>query len=164
MFEIVRFSRSYDRTTFSCGKPALDTWLHQNAGQNEDLSSARTFLAVIPEQVTVVGYYTLVSASVQRDHSAQMVGVGTGKYPIPVILLARLAVSTDHQGNGLGSELLADALQRAAGVASEVGVQAVIVDAIDDDAVTFYGRNGFSRFSDAQYKMFLPMKTLLASI
>ena len=128
--EIVAFNRLYDRSSFSCGKPDLDEWLKTKAGQQERANNTRTFLAV--EELTVVGYYATTTYRLGLDEVAAMYGVGRRTYPIPALLLARLAVDSGFQGHGVGSKLLsscADAdRQRLV-----VGFEVVVVHAIDKE-------------------------------
>ena len=100
--DIVPFDHRYDRAAFSCGKPDMDDWLKRYAGQSERSGTARTSLAVDPALRTVLGYYATTAAF----------GVGKHRYPLPAILIARLAVAREAQGRGLGKRLLVDALQR----------------------------------------------------
>lgn len=135
---------SHHRTDeFACGVERLDTWLRAYAGQGQMRDASRTFV-VAEDGGGVVAYYTLVAA--QLDHSAATDAVRQGMskhFPIPVALFARLAVDRTRHGSGLGGALLADAMRRSVRAADEVGIRAVIVDALDDSAAAFYRRFGF---------------------
>ncbi len=134
---------------FASGQPRLDSWLRAYAGQSQRRDAARTFV-VADDQARVVGYYTLVAA--QAEHSAATAAARKGlskHFPIPVVLLARLAVTKDCQGRGLGAALLADAMRRTVRAADEVGIRAVLVDAIDEPAAAFYQRFGFAPLADS---------------
>lgn len=127
---------------FDSGRPRLDTWLRAYAGQNQRRDAARTYV-LADAAGEVVGYYTLVAA--QLDHADATAEVRRGmsrRFPIPVVLLARLAIARRYQRRGLGAELLADALRRSVRAAEEVGIRAVVVDALDTDAAAFYRRFG----------------------
>jgi GNAT superfamily N-acetyltransferase len=133
----------HDTAGFACGDERLDTWLRAYASQNERRDAARTFV-IADKADRVLGYYTLVAA--QLDHAGATAAVRRGmskRFPIPVVLLARLAIDGSQQGRGLGAALLADAMRRAVRAADEVGIRAVLVDAIDDRAAAFYERFGF---------------------
>ena len=133
----------HDTAAFSCGDEQLDTWLRAYASQNERRDAARTFV-IADEADRVLGYYTLVAA--QLDHAGATAAVRRGmskRFPIPVVLLARLAIDGSQQGQGFGTALLADAMRRAVRAADEVGIRAVLVDAIDNRAAAFYERFGF---------------------
>lgn len=129
---------------FDCGTERLDTWLRAYAGRGQRRDASRTFV-VADAHDRVVGYYTLVAA--QLDHHGATPDVARGlstHFPIPVVLLARLAVDRSCQGRGLGAALLADAMRRTVRAADEVGIRAVFVDALDSKAAAFYRRYGFA--------------------
>ena len=160
--EIVAFDRRFDRSSFSCGKPDLDDWLKTQAGQQERANNTRTFLAV--EGLKVIGYYATTTYRLGLDEVAAMYGVGRRTYPIPALLLARLAVDAGSQGGGVGSRLLLHALRQIAAASRHVGFEVVVVHAIDKDAVAFYAQRGFSRFEDHDLHLFMPVKNLLATL
>jgi len=160
--EILAFNRKFDRTAFSCGKPDLDNWLKTQASQQERADNTRTFLAV--DGLKVIGYYATTTYRLGLDEVAQMYGVGKRAYPIPAVLLARLAVDTDFQGKGVGSKLLLHGLRQIAGASRHVGFEVVVVHAIDRDAVTFYAQRGFTQFEDNGLYLFMPVKNLLATL
>lgn len=160
--EIVAFSREFDRSRFQCGKPDLDDWLKTRAGQQDRTNNTRTFLAV--EESRVIGYYATTAYRLGLDEAAQMYGVGKRAYPIPAVLLARLAVDEEFQGKGVGESLLVHALTEIARASRSVGFEVVVVHAIDPGAVTFYARSGFTRFEDHELHLFMPVKNLLATL
>ncbi len=128
---------------FSCGQETLDRWLRAYAGQSQRSDAARTFVTAEPDG-KVAGYYTLVAAQVEHERATASVRRGlSGHFPIPVALLARLAVAAPHQGAGLGRSLLLDALQRVLRASDELAIRAVTVDAIDERASSFYRAFGF---------------------
>jgi len=160
--EIVGFSRGFDRSRFRCGKPDLDEWLRTQAGQQERSGNTRTFLAV--EESRVIGYFATTAYRLGLDEVAQMYGVGKRIYPIPAVLLARLAVDEEYQGKGIGMRLLVHALTEIARASRSIGFEVVVVHAIDRDAVTFYAQAGFTRFEDHELHLFMPVKHLLATL
>jgi GNAT superfamily N-acetyltransferase len=88
---------------FECGRPVLDRWLREYASQGQRRDTSRTFVAVRADG-DVAGYYTLVAGQVERDQATSSVGAGTSRhFPIPICLIARLAVDRDSQGRGLGA-------------------------------------------------------------
>ena len=125
----VPLDRRHDLSAFDCGAPALDEYLRKYAWQNHQNRSARTYVTTRDNRV--VGYFTLAAGSVRRDEAPPRVAKGQGNYPLPIILLARLAVDRTEQGKGLGAALLKDALGRAAQAADIVGCRAVLVHAKD---------------------------------
>lgn len=136
-------SERHDITAFSCGSEALDRWLVRYAGQSERRDAARTFVTAT-DRGTVSGYFTLVAGQLDHREATPAAQKGFSRhFPIPVAILARLAVDQRHQGQGLGGALLADALARVRVAGDEVAVRAVVVHAIDDQAASFYERFGF---------------------
>jgi len=130
---------------FRCSQPSLDRWLQAYAGQSQRRDVARTFVAADSE-LRVVGYYTLVAGQVEHAAASPPICAGVSRYfpiPIPICLIARLAVDRSWQGRGLGSDLLRDALRRTLAAADQIGIRAVLVDAIDEHAADFYRRYGF---------------------
>lgn len=135
--------RAHRAEAFSCGQETLDRWLRAYAGQNQHRDAARTFVTTEPDG-KVAGYYTLVAAQVEYEQATASVRRGLSRYfPIPVALLARLAVATPNQGSGLGRSLLLDALQRVLRASDELAIRAVTVDALDEHASSFYRAFGF---------------------
>src|SRR5437667_97127 len=112
----------------------------------------------------VVGYYTLAAASARREETPARVAKGLAAHPIPVILLARLAVDAGEKGAGLGAGLLKDALLRAVAAADIVGCRAVMVHAKDEVAKAFYQRFGFEPSPTDPFRLFLLMKDIKASL
>jgi GNAT superfamily N-acetyltransferase len=128
---------------FACGEAPLDRWLNAYAGQNQQRDAARTFVTAEPDG-KVAGYYTLVAAQVEHEQATSSVRQGLSRYfPIPVALIARLAVTAQHQRAGLGRSLLLDALQRVLRASDQLAIRAVTVDALDARAVSFYRHFGF---------------------
>lgn len=126
---------------FDCGKPALDTFLKRFALINQQNGTARTYVA--HRSGEVVGYYSLSAASVEIEQAPARVAKGLPKHPIPMTLLARLAVDSREQGHGLGASLLQDALLRHLQAEAVIGSRALIVHAKDAAAVMFYQKFGF---------------------
>lgn len=145
---------------FACGKEALDRWLQRYAGQGERRDATRTFVAT-GEGGAVRGYYTLLAGQVEHEEATEAVRKGLSRhFPIPVAILARLAVDARSQGQGLGARLLDDALERICRAAQEVAVRAVVVHAIDDAAVSFYERFGFGSLSAAPRTLMVTLAEL----
>jgi GNAT superfamily N-acetyltransferase len=145
---------------FACGKEALDRWLQRYAGQGERRDATRTFVAT-GEDAAVRGYYTLLAGQVEHEEATEAVRKGLSRnFPIPVAILARLAVDARIQGQGLGAHLLDDALERVCRAAQEVAVRAVVVQAIDDAAVSFYERFGFRSLSAAPRTLMVTLAEL----
>ncbi len=127
---------------FDCGEPSLNDWLCRYALGAFGSGSARTFVIEDTEQRRVVGYHALTVASIKRDEASGRLAKGMPSHPIPVVLLARLAVDRPVQGQGLGAWLLADAMERSAAAAELLGIRALVVHALNDTARAFYVRHG----------------------
>jgi GNAT superfamily N-acetyltransferase len=153
--------REHDTPDFDSGKPSLDTWLRRFAFMNQQSDSARTYVAVRAGKV--VGYYSLAAGAVRKEESPPRIAKGLASHPVGVILLARLAVDRTAQGKGLGRQLLLDALSRALSASEVIGARAVLVHAIDEQAVTFYRKFGFETSPVEPKQLMLLMKDLRAS-
>jgi GNAT superfamily N-acetyltransferase len=134
-------TRAHDTQQFSSGAPELDRWLQRFALIAEAAGTARTY--VLAEEEKILAYYALAAGSVRRENLPRCQAAGTPRHPIPVILLARLAVAIEAQGRGYGSLMLADAAQRALAGARAVGARALIVHARGQEAAEFYEHFGF---------------------
>jgi GNAT superfamily N-acetyltransferase len=110
-YHIEPLSPQHDRAAFDCGEPSLNDFLHRYARQNDEKGLGRTYVAVLPDERHIYGYYTIASGSLQFDTIPEKLP----RYPIPVVLLGRLAVDQEAKGQGLGKALLADALKRSQG-------------------------------------------------
>lgn len=125
---------------FASGVEALDRWLRQSARTAAASGTAATYVLCRGDQV--VGYYALAMSSVAHAGAPARLRRGMPD-PVPVVLLARLALDRTERGTGLGGDLLIDALRRCVRGAREFGARAVVVDAIDSDAAAFYRHFGF---------------------
>jgi GNAT superfamily N-acetyltransferase len=163
-WQIERLDRSHDRGSFTCGKPPLDEFLRRLVTQYEKRNLGRTYVAVLPGEKRVSGYYTLASGAIAFQNLPEPTARKLPGHPTPVVLLARLAVDQRAQGQGLGETLLIDALGRCLGLAEEIGVHAVEVDAIDPQARAFYEKYGFVPLPDSELHLFLPIATIQDSM
>jgi GNAT superfamily N-acetyltransferase len=126
---------------FDCGKPALNDWLVRHARQAQGSGSAKTF--VVADDDRVAGYFSLTVGQVDVLEVPERVRKGMGQYPVPVVILARLAVSAQDQGRGIGFGLLQDAIRRTMLIAEQAGIRAMLTHPIDHEAAKFYTRFGF---------------------
>ena len=126
---------------FACGEPSLDEWLLKRAVPNQMLGASRTFV-VVDVSGQVFGYYALAAGAVAHDQATEAVRRNMPD-PIPVMVLARLAVDQRAQGLQLGGALLRDAVLRGTQVAEDAGVRALLVHALHDRAAKFYQHYGF---------------------
>jgi GNAT superfamily N-acetyltransferase len=144
----------HDRADFSNGRhPGLDEWLCRQAATAAVLGTARTFVVCESGTKRVAGYYALSSGALLRHDMPTAKSRRGLSDPVPVILLARLAVDRIHQGRGLGSSLLVDAIGRARLASRSAGAHALIVHAIDDAAARFYASHGFAATKAASQAM-----------
>jgi len=135
-------------------------YLHKQAGQDLKKRAAVPFV-ITPDGETIAGYYTLSQYAVQLDAIPEEVAKKLPKYPIvPATLLGRLAVSTAFRGQGLGTLLLMDALNRALQHSRELASAGVVVDAKDAAALAFYKKYGFLELPRVERRLFLPMGTV----
>jgi ribosomal protein S18 acetylase RimI-like enzyme len=153
---------AHDRAHFSCGVPALDTYLQKQARQDVRRRVAVAFVAT-PDGKTIAGYYTLSQYSVELGVLPEEIAGKLPRYPlVPATLIGRLAVSAAFRGQGIGELLLMDALSRSLNGSREVASAAVIVDAKDDRAAAFYRKYGFLELPKIAMRPFLPMATVEA--
>ncbi|HKG26378.1 MAG TPA: GNAT family N-acetyltransferase [Thermomicrobiales bacterium] len=156
-FRLERLSRSHDRASFSCGVEALDRYLRQYARQDRDRKAVGVFVLLDETTTLIAGYYTLSSEIVELKNLPPDFVEKLPRYSrLGATLIGRLAIDTRYQGQGIGRRLLLDALRRAFERSDEIGAVAVIVDAKDNAARAFYERFGFARFTDDEYRLFLP--------
>lgn len=137
----VRLAAEHRTDGFDSGVSHLDDWLRRHALAAQQAETARTF--VVCEGARVVGFYALAVGAVDHAAAPRRVTRGVGRHPIPVMLLARLAVDRRYAGTGIGKGLLKDAILRTTGAADFAGIRALLVQAKDETARTFYERHGF---------------------
>jgi GNAT superfamily N-acetyltransferase len=146
---------AHDATRFSCGTPSLDIWLRKRALSNQDTGASRTY--VMAENGFVVGYYALANGSVAASEAPGSVRRNMPD-PVPVMILARLAISSAWQGKGLGTDLVRDAVLRTMQAAEIGGIRALLVHALDEPAAMFYQRLGFKSSPVLPLTLFLELR------
>lgn len=158
-FESVRKLVASDNIdTFDCGQPALNQFLQRFAIANQKANSAQTYVCCIENKV--VGFYSLAVGSVEPENAAPRILKGMARHPIPVMILARLAVDVNHQGVGLGRALLKDALLRTAQAANIAGIRALLVHAKDETVRQWYLNWEFEPSETDPFHLFLLLKDL----
>jgi len=162
-WRIEPLDRSHEREEFCCGKAPLDEFLRALVSQYEKRRLGRTYVAVLPTQKRVWGYYTLASGSFPFQNLPKGIAKKLPKHPVPVVHIGRLAVDQSIHGQGLGKELLKDAFQRCLALSDQLGVFAVEVLAIDAEARDFYLKYGFQSLPDNERHLFIPLKTIAES-
>ncbi|MGH7118304.1 MAG: GNAT family N-acetyltransferase [Acetobacteraceae bacterium] len=140
---IAKLRREHRVDGFNCGQEPLNRFLIRFALPSQLANSAQTYLALSGDQV--VGYYALTYGDVGYDDAPERLRKGVARHPVPLMILARLAVATDWAGRGVDSGLLKDALVRTLGAAEIAGLRAMAVHAKDDEARAFYEHFNFIR-------------------
>jgi GNAT superfamily N-acetyltransferase len=160
-WDFVSIDKKYRRDHFDCGNPMLNDYLKRYARQNHEGGIAKTFVAIDRAGLSKIdGFYTVSANAIEFESLPESTRKKMPAYPIPAILIGKLAVDKSAQGRGLGGELLVDALLRAVKIAQDVGVFAVRVDAIDLKAKEFYLKYEFIPLQDRPLALFLPIKTI----
>jgi GNAT superfamily N-acetyltransferase len=159
-WRIERLDQGHVRAGFDCGKPSLNDFFHALVGQYAKRDLGRTYVAIQEGVERVLGYYTLASGAIPRESLPAKQAKKLPRHPVPVVLLARLAVDRSVHGKGLGGFLLRDALTRSLDLAEKLGIHAVIVDAFDAEAKAFYQKFGFTPLTDDEMRLFLPIPTI----
>jgi len=155
---IEKLHRTHAVEQFTCAQPELDRFLIRHALQAQQANSSQTYVAVSENEV--VGFYTIVAGEVQHAQAPERVVKGMPRHPIPLLVLARLAVHSKAQGRGIGAGLLLDALGRTLQVADVIGVRALAVHAKDDRAVAFYRHFGFTPSPTDARHLFMIIKDI----
>jgi len=159
-FRFEPLDQIHDRAGFACGVEALDHYLQRQARQDVKKRVAAAFV-LTPDGRTIAGYYTLSLFSLQLDAIPDEIARKLPKYPIvPATLIGRLAVSANFRGQRLGEMLLMDALNRSLRSSRSVASAAVVVDAKDEQARSFYRKYGFRELPGVATRLFLPMATI----
>ena len=160
-FCIELLEQHHNREDFSCGNEQLDRYFHFAVTQDKKRNIAIPYVIFDRESQKIIGYYTLSMKGVNLEQLPQSIVKKLPKYPmVGAILIGRSAVASDYRGFSWGKLLIMDALYRSFVVSQTTGCFAVIVNAIDDEAVRFYQRFEFQLFPDQQYKLFRTMTNI----
>lgn len=151
----------HDVSAFDCGEPVLNDWLRRRALQNQQSGASSTY--VILEKMRVVGYYSLAAGSVARETAPGRVRRNMPD-PVPVVVLARLAVDREFQGRNLGRALLRDAVLRTVQAAEIIGVRAILVHALSERAKRFYEDCGFAPSPISPLTLMVPVAEVINSL
>ena len=157
---IEKLRRVHVVETFTCGRPELDRFLIRYALQAQQMNSSQTYVGLSDN--TVIGFYTIVVGEVRHADAPPRIVKGMPRHPIPLLVLARLAVHNEWQGQGIGAGLLLDALERTLQVADIVGVRSLAVHAKNDSAVAFYRHFGFAPSPTDSRHLFMLVKEIRA--
>jgi GNAT superfamily N-acetyltransferase len=159
---IGKLELAHDASRFDCGNDALNRFikLHALAGQRAGVS--QTYVALSGQ--SIIGYHTLAVGSVVHEDAPERLKKGTPRHPVPVVILARLAVDNDWHGRGLGAGLVLDAMRRVLQAADIAGVRAMLVHAKDDVARAFYEHLGFEPFPGTPLTLYRLLKDIRAMV
>jgi GNAT superfamily N-acetyltransferase len=155
---IEKLNRAHAVEGFDCGKEPLNQFLLKYAFQNQQAGASQTYLGFAEDEL--IGYYTLAFGAIEHGAAPERVGKGLAKHPIPLMILARLAVSSRWQGQRVGSGLLKDAVLRTLQAAEIAGLRALAVHAKDDEAQEFYERYGFIQSPTDGYHLLVLLKDI----
>lgn len=159
-FVIEPLGVKHDRAAFSCGNARLDSYLHKQAAQDQTKRAAAPFV-ITPDHRTIAGFYTLSQYAVDLGDVPEDVARKLPKYPlVPATLLGRLAVAESFHRRSLGERLLMDALHRSLVLSRQIASVAVVVDAKDEAARSFYRKYGFIELPQVERRLFIPMGTV----
>lgn len=149
-------SHTHQLAEFCCGESVLDEWLKQRGLKNQATGATRTFVVCKEKSKLVVGFYSLATGSVNHAVATSNLRRNMPD-PIPVIILTRLAVDASCHGLGVGVDLLHDAILRVYRIAENIGVRAIMVHALSDEAKRFYLHHGFKASTTQERTLFLPL-------
>lgn len=152
---------NHDCSGFRCGRPQLDDWLRASASRSEG-RTARTY--VVAAGVRVVAYYSLAAGAVLRKTLPSARARRNTPAEVPVVVIGRFAVDLEYQRRGIGAGMLKDAILRAVAASRAIGVRAILVHAIDDDAAGFYRRFGFKPSPVEPRTLMLAIETAVAAL
>jgi predicted N-acetyltransferase YhbS len=157
---IEKLERNHAIEAFDCGREALNRFLIRYALQNQQAGASQTYVATVDKEI--VGYYSLVVGQVEYSDAPERLTKGLARHPVPIMLLARLAVSISWQGKGLGAGLLKDAMMRTLQAADIAGIRAFAVHAKDDEARDFYEHFDFVPSPSDHWHLFRLLKDIRA--
>ncbi len=161
-FALVQLGPHHGLASFESGNQLLDTWLKRNALQAQQSNTASVYLLLAADQV--IGFYAIAMGSVAQSESTVRVRKGTGGHPIPMAIIARLAVDLSFHGNGYGAALLKDALLRTLAASQNIACHGILVHAINDEAVEFYRKFGFEQSPIAPRTLMVLLKDVRKTI
>ncbi len=158
-------ARHHDRVSFDCGSTELNEYLRRYARQNHESGGAKTFVAVAPAApARILGFYSISPGAIEFASVPSHLVKKLGRYDVPVFRLGRLGVDRSVQGRGLGGDLLLAAGARALAVAGEVGGIALVIDAKNERAASWYERFGALPLLDDPLELILPLSVIAEAL
>lgn len=162
--KITPISKSFNLKAFECGEDSLNGYFRFYAVKNDKNNISRTFVAFdTVDPVSVLGYYSVSSAQIFFEDYPESLRDGLPKYPIPAVRIGKLATSIHARGRGVGAALLKDAFLRTISASKDFAIHCILVDALNENAVSFYGKYGFVPIKDI-LTMVIPIETVKASL
>ena len=158
LLRIEKLARQHPVDDFDCGQEGLNQFLVRFALPNQQANASQSYVALADN--TVIGFYTLVFGEVAFEAAPSRLTKGLARHPVPIMLLARLAVSVAWQGKGVGAGLLRDAMLRTLAAADIAGLRAFVVHAKDQQAAAFYGHFDFIPSPTDPLHLYLLLKDL----
>lgn len=152
-------ANKHDRSQFDCGVDEMNDWLQRTANQAAKKGNSLTRVLVAGEDPRILGFYAQTAYQLVGEDLA-LAFSGNRRYPVPCVLLARLARDVSVRGQGAGEVLIAHALRSCIRVSEEVGVEFVVVHALDEADALFYESFGFERFANHPHHLLIPLKTV----
>lgn len=152
-------TKKHNRESFDCGHDDMTNWLKKQANQSDKKGNTLTRVYTRGDSPNILGYYSQKAYQLEGEALSSALG-DEAPYPVPCVLLARLARCETVRGENVGRLLLAHAMRACIRVSEDIGLQFVVVHAIDDRAVEFYKKYGFESFLDHEMHMLIPLKTL----
>ncbi len=153
--------KKHDRKSFNCEVEALNLYLQR--GANQDQRRSLTKIYVLAEEKQVIGYYSISAHSVLRDNLPDDIKLASYR-DVPFLLIGRLAVDKAFQGQGYGDALIFHAFKTTLEAAEKVGILGMVVDAKDENAVSFYEGFGFKRLKGSRNRLILPLSIMDALV
>ncbi len=155
---IEKLQRHHNVDAFNCGQDNLNRYLIRHALNSQRANASQTYIGI--NEQDIIGYYTLTVGEVAYDGAPERLAKGLARHPIPVMLLARLAVDVNWQGKRVGAGLMRDAMQRTIQAADIAGIRAFIVHAKDNEAKQFYEHFDFKPSPTDPYHLYLLVKDI----
>lgn len=159
--------REHDRHSFDCGEVELNTYIQTHAARHTEAGISRTYLLPSVERAKdgkykICSFYTVVPNAIERETLPRQLAKKLPRYPVPVFLLAQLAIHKKCQGSGLGKISLINALERTWRINQEMAAYAVVVDCLNDAAIAFYERYGITFLCQhrGRTRLFISMNTV----
>lgn len=149
-------SNDHDLSRFCSGEPSLDDWLVQRAYLNHTKGFSKVFV-ICNDNTEVVGYYALSSYAIERKDAPD---IRQAPNPIPAVLLGRLAVDQKYQGQGIGQDLMQDALKRIISAKENIGIKAIVVHALNEKVALYYKTLGFEEMPKSKLELFITVSDL----